>query len=141
MTEEIANEDELLRRAHPTNGPVWDDNLGRFRLSSASFRDPSGGSEASVYATRLLPPGKGPLDLAADHPNQALLSFLAETARTEGFDVEHRPDQDPGVFASAHCNVVWPDMSPAEFRAARANLLDQMQVVEGTLPGGPLEQP
>lgn len=127
----IADDDELLRRVHPNNGLIYNQNTGAYSVSSAALRDPDGKGEISVYATRLLPKGTGPRDLAAYRPGQALFAFQAVHARRVGFDVEHRPEQDPGPFASAHCNLVTPGAwGKQAFREARDKLLDHLHFVE-----------
>ncbi len=136
MGEDIDDADELLRRVHPNNGPVWSHNDGRWIMSKAAFRsaDPTR-REVSVHATRLLPAGATPMDVAQRHPTHALATFTAGSARAVRFGIDHRPEQDAGPFASAHCNVTWPDAwSTRDFSEARASLLPAITIM--FRPGG-----
>lgn len=127
MGEVIADDDELLRRVHPDNGLIHNNNTGTYMVSKAALRDPTGGGEISVYASRLLPGPSGPQDLAFYHPGQALFAFQAWAARRVGFEIEHRPDQDEGPFADAHCNLLQsPAWDKKAFNEARRGLLEAM---------------
>ncbi len=80
----IRDECELLRRI-PIKlnvNVIWDDNLKRWRLSSASFKDHRNGTPMSIVPRDdLEQAGRKPEEVLFGHDNFALAAITAENAR------------------------------------------------------------
>jgi hypothetical protein len=98
----IANEWSLWRRI-PLYHVIFDDNLRRFRPTSAAFDDDPDGSSTSVVLGELVfAGGRGPNEVLAGHPNFALAAITAGFARSLGLAVV----RDPLPFEPAHALLV-----------------------------------
>jgi hypothetical protein len=86
----ILDEERLLRRIHPQQ-LVPDENNGKFRVSSAAFRD----RELSVVIeSALRVTDRSPADTVARHPSHSLVAIRAGLARQKAQRVFRGPDPD-----------------------------------------------
>ncbi len=125
------------RVPHEPSFITWDGNQQRWTATNAAFRDPAGGSELSIYVSGLLRSGEGPDAVASSKKGCVAFSLEVGIARSEGFGVTHRPDQDAGPLAHAHCNVNGdPAWAKHEFKKHRNALVRTMERAAGdiTLP-------
>jgi len=90
--EEVTDEDQLLRRIHPSM--IVPDGQGSLRISSAAFKDPemSGDSEAMLKRSGLAPEWS-----ILFHPSHSLARVNVKILRDLEQEVVHVPlIEDPG---------------------------------------------
>ena len=101
----IRDECELLRRipVKPGINIIWDANQGRWRPSSASFRDhPDGSPMSIVLGDGLKEASRDPAEVLIGHSNFALAAITAGTAR----ESQQHVVRDPLPEEPAHGLVV-----------------------------------
>ena len=101
----IRDECELFRRVmiNPGVHIIWDNNLGRWRPTSAAFRDHKNGSPMSVVLGDILVElGRTPDDVLDGHVGLALAVITAGLARQNNQGVV----KDPLPEEPAHAHVV-----------------------------------
>ncbi len=90
----ISDECGLLRRIpiKPKLNIVWDSNQGRWRPSSASFKDhPNGTPMSIVLGDELDNTGRTPAEILIGHDDFALASITAGFAREQHQQVAREP--------------------------------------------------
>jgi hypothetical protein len=81
----------LWRRIPPCHF-VFDQNLGRYRPSTAAFEDhPNGTPMSVILGQELIDSGRAVNSALADHKEFALASFAAGFARAHGLGIVRRP--------------------------------------------------
>lgn len=93
----ISNDCELLRRVpiKPQLNVIWDENQGRWRPSSASFRDhPNGTPMSIVLKDDLDAAERNVSEVLVGHDNFALAAVTAGFARTNQQRVAREPLPD-----------------------------------------------
>ncbi len=103
--ESIRDDCELLRRVQvkPEFTVVWDENLGRWRPSSAAFRDHPNGSPMSVVLRDVLEEQNRSLEeVLHGHTGFALAAITAGFAR----QCHQKIVRDPLPEEPAHAHVV-----------------------------------
>lgn len=122
------------RVPHEPSFITWDGNQQRWRVTNAAFRDPAGGFEVSIYVSGLLRDSEGPDAVANTKAGCVAFSLEVGVARSEGFGVTHRPDQDDGPLAHAHCNVNGdPAWKKQEFKKHRNAVVRTMTRAAGQI--------
>lgn len=114
----IRDECELLRRVpiNPDVFIVWDDNQGRWRPSSASFKDhPNGTPMSIVLRDELVNAGRDPAEVLINHDNFALAAITAGTAREH----QQRVAREPILDEPAH-GIVIGEKKKASKKMAKA---------------------
>jgi hypothetical protein len=112
----IPDEFALWRRIPPWHF-IHDENLGRWRPSSAAFADDSDGQPLSVVlAEAVVAAGRGALQILEGHDGFALAAITAGAARTCGLGVV----RDPLPTEPAHALVVGPKTKAIQRRLAKA---------------------
>jgi len=131
----VPDSDTAYRRVPHSEAFIdWDRNLKRWIPLNAALHDPQGGREFSVYLHSFLTEAEGPDDVASARPGSVAFAASAGRARSLGFGVTHRPDQDTGPLRHAHGNingrVGW---SRADYKALRNDLARQMTLAAGEI--------
>lgn len=124
----IRDECELFRRVliQPDIHVVWDKNLGRWRPTSAAFRDHKNGTPMSVCLGDVLDDlGRTPQSVLQGHEGLALAVISAAVARENNQSVL----RDPLPDEPAHGHVVGDKR-----KASRAMAKAAQWVVEPGLP-------
>ena len=98
----IADEAPLWRRVPPCH-VIFDQNLGRFRPSSAAFENHPNGTPMSVLlGGELVDSGRSAESILSGYHDFSLVSFPALVARNNGQAIVRRPLPDE----PAHAEVV-----------------------------------
>jgi len=131
----VPDSDTAYRRVRHSEAFIdWDRNLKRWIPLNAALRDPGGGREVSIYLHSFLAETEGPDDVASASPGSVAFAANDGSARSLGFGVTHRPDQDTGPLRHAHGNingrVGW---SKADYKALRNDLARQMTLAAGEI--------
>lgn len=131
----VPDSDTAYRRVlHSEAFIEWDWNQNRWIPLNAALHDPQGGREVSIYLRSFLAETEGPDDVASARPGSVAFAANVAGARSLGFGVTHRPDQDTGPLRHAHGNINgglgW---SKAEYKAVRNDLARQMTLAAGQI--------
>jgi len=131
----VPDSDTAYRRVPHSEAFIdWDRNLKRWIPLNAALRDPGGGREVSIYLRSFLAETEGTEDIASASPGSVAFAANAGRARSLGFGLTHRPDQDTGPLRHAHGNingrVGW---SKADYKALRNDLARQMTLAAGEI--------
>jgi len=93
----------------------------------------------SIYLRFFLADTEGPDDVASASPGSVAFAANAGGARSLGFGLTYRPDQDTGPLRHAHGNINGrAGWSKADYKAHRNDLARQMALAAGQTS---LEQP
>ena len=114
----IRDECELLRRVpiNPKVNVIWDGNQGRWRPSSASFKDhPNGTPMSIVLRDELDNRGREPSEVLIGHDNFALAAITAGFAREH----QQRVAREPLPEEPAH-GIVIGEKKKASRKMAKA---------------------
>lgn len=99
----VPDSDTAYRRVPHSEAFIdWDRNLKRWIPLNAALRDPGGGREVSIYLHSFFAETEGPDDVASASPGSVAFAANAGGARSLGFGLTHRPDQDTGPLRHAH---------------------------------------
>ncbi len=92
----IADDDNLWRRVPiGSNHILFDENLGRYRPTSAAFDDSPDGSSMSILIEQIvLQSGRTAQSTMVGHDSYALASITARLARTQNQAIVRDPQPD-----------------------------------------------
>lgn len=95
----IVDDSPLWRRIPPWH-MVFDENLGRYRPSSAAFEDhPDGTPMSVVLGQEVLDAGRSPESVLVGYDNFALASFTADLARANHQGIVRKPTLEEPAHA------------------------------------------
>ena len=131
----VPDSDTAYRRVRHSEAFIdWDWNLNRWIPLNAALHDPQGGREVSIYLRSFLAETEGPDDVASARPGSVAFAANVGGARSFGFGVTHRPDQDTGPLRHAHGNINGRSgWSKADYKALRNDLARQMTLAAGEI--------
>ncbi len=116
----IRDNSDLLRRIPFVKGSqvVWDDNVKRYKPSSAAFNNTTGSNSMSIVLAEKLEKGRKPSDVVMGYDNNCLISFKARVARENNQRIIHDalPDEP------AHGSVIGEKSKKVKRALAKASV-------------------